>query len=247
MTKPGHTTPITDSSTDAPAIHSFKAALKAVGYLPDKIDDLQRAIHSFEQVILPRKKEREAEAEEVLRRFRGKYTVEILDKVFDLIDKGPIGPVNGDWFGCTLSRHNRNLLYRCPISELNILIDKLRETGDLGCLGEWRRAGKHNLGMRTGAATLLMYLHSPERYNVWLPKTHSGLLRLCSLGAKFPKKEMSPEECRIFYKAFNENAIAVREENGLAPQTMDWFLFAVDTIKANPNRGLRALIEGRTK
>lgn len=168
--------------------------------------------------------------------------------MFDLVDKGPIGPVIGPWFGQTLLRPNRNRLYRCPMAELNMLIDKLRETGDLGCLGEWSRASKHNRGMRTGAATLLMYLHSPECYNVWLPKTHSGLSRLCSLGAKFPKREMSPEEYRIFYKAFNENAIAVREENGFAPQTMDWLLFAVDEIRTNTgNRNLRALIEGRTK
>lgn len=53
--KPGHTTPMTDSSTDAPAILFFKAAR----YSPDEIDDLQRAIHSLEQVVLPaRKKER---------------------------------------------------------------------------------------------------------------------------------------------------------------------------------------------
>ena len=132
------------------------------------------------------------------------------------------------------------------MEELSSLIDKLRETGDLGCLGEWRRAG--NSGMKTGVATLFMYLHSPDRYNVWLPKTHSGLSRLRNLSAKFPEggKELSPEEYRVLYKAFNENAIGVREENGFAPQTVDWFLFAVDEVKTNPgNPGLRALIEGR--
>lgn len=236
----GGITPMTGSPTDAPAILSWEAAGLSLG----QIDDLKRAIQSFITFVLPGKKEREAEAEEILRLSKGKYTIKILNEVFDRVDKGPIGPVPGDWFGETLSKPNRNRLGDCPIEELRELIDKLRETGDLGCLGEWRRANKRNRGMKTGAATLLMYLHSPECYNVWLPKTHSGLSWLCRLGAKIPKGEMSPEKYRTFYKEFNEKAIAVRETNGFDPQTMDWFLFAVDEIKTNRvDRGLRALIE----
>ncbi|MFQ5853543.1 MAG: hypothetical protein ACE5JU_23540, partial [Candidatus Binatia bacterium] len=81
-------------------------------------------------------------------------------------------------------------MYRCSIAELNALIDKLLETGDLGWLGRWRRAG--NRGIKAGTATLLMYLHSPEQYNIWLPKTHRGLANLSRLDAESPKKEMSP-------------------------------------------------------
>jgi hypothetical protein len=59
---------------------------------------------------------------------------------------------------------------------------------------------------------------------------------------------LSPEKYTIFYKRFNETAIAVREENGLVPQAMDWFLWAVDQIKENPGkRQLRKYIEGRAK
>lgn len=234
---------MTDSSTNAPAILSLEEA----GYSSREIAELKRAIRSFEEVVLPFKKKREAQAEAVLRQFKGQYTVEILDKVFDLVDKGRIGPITGAWFGKMLIS-NKKRLYRCPMLELNMVIDKLRETGDLGCLGEWRRASKVNRGMRTGAATLFMYLHSPERYNVWLTRTHSGLSRLCRLDGKSPEKIDSPDKYRKFYKEFNDNAIAVRKEKGLAPQTMDWFLFAVEEIKTNPdNRGLRALIEGRTE
>ena len=228
---------------------SIIASLKAGGYSDVEINDLQSDVRGFEQAVLPRKKEREAEAENILRESRGRYTREILEEVFDIVDKGPIGPVRGAWFGETLSPHNRTNLYALysqPTANLNALIDELCESGDLGYLGEWRRAG--NRGMRTGAATLFMYLYSPDRYNVWLPKTHGGLSRLRRLGDEFPKggSELSPDEYRVLYRAFNEHAIAVREENGFAPQIMDWFLFAVDEVKSNPaNPGLRALIEGR--
>jgi hypothetical protein len=235
---------LADSSTREPGGLSLEEA----GYSPGEIDDLQKAIHSFEQVVLPLKKEREAAAEKLLQRSKGRYTIEVLDRAFDLVDKGPIGPVVGAWFGQTLVKPNRDKLYRCSMTELTMLIDELRETGDLGSLAAWRRADKHNRGMKTGAATLLMYLHSPESYNIWLPKTHAGLSRLCRLGTPSPKDPMSPDECRSSYKTFNENAIAVREKNGFAPQTMDWFLFAVDEIRENPaNRNLRALIEGRVR
>ena len=196
----------------------------------------------FRDVILPRKTKREAEAKEVLRQFRGKYTVEILDKVFNLADKDP----NGPWFAQMLSAPNRNRLYRCPMEELNSLIDKLIETGDLGWLSQWRRTG--NRGMKAGAATLLMYLYSPDSYNIWLPITHSGLSKLERLDFAYPNKELSSEEYTVSYKSFNKIAIAVREEKGLDPQAMDWFLWAVDTIKERPgNRGIRECIEGRVK
>jgi hypothetical protein len=35
---------------------------------------------------------------------------------------------------------------------------------DLGWLWQWRRTG--NRGMNAGAATLLMYLYSPDSYNI---------------------------------------------------------------------------------
>lgn len=233
---------LTDSPAGLRTIHSLEAA----GYSGAEIDGLQTAIASFERSVLPRKREREAEAEEILSRSRGEYTAEILDKVFDLVDKGAVGPITGLWFGQLLVTPNRNRLYCCPRGELSTLINRLRETGDLGYLGQWRLAG--NRGMKAGIATLLMYLHSPDRYNVLLPKTYSGLSRLCNLSTKFTKGEISPEEYRDLYKVFNENVIAVREDNGLAPQAVDWFLFAVDEIKTNPgNPGLRALIEGRTE
>jgi len=236
--KPRHSSPITNSSIEARPIPSIKVR----GYSSSEIDDLRAAILCFYQVVLPRKTMREAEGREVLREFRGKYTVEILDKVFDLADKDPTGP----WFGQMLARSNRNHMYRCSIAELNALIDKLLETGDLGWLGRWRRAG--NRGIKAGTATLLMYLHSPEQYNIWLPKTHRGLANLSRLDAESPKKEMSPEEYTIFYKRFNETAIAVRKEYGVAAQAMDWLLWAIGEIKENPgNRYLRAYIEGRTK
>lgn len=218
---------------------------KAAGLSSGQINDLKKAIQSFEELVLPLKQKREADAEAILLRSSGNYTMEILNEVFDIVDKGPIGPVSGDWFGETLSQPNRNRLRDCPIRELNVLIDDLRQSGDLGKLGEWRRANKANRGMKTGMATLFMYLHSPERYNVWLPKTHSGLLWLCRLDAKFPKGKPSPEEYRTLYREFNEKAIDVREANGFEPQEMDWFLFTIDEFKTDSvDRGLRALIEG---
>ena len=125
------------------------------------------------------------------------------------------------------------------------MIDKLLETGDLGWLGRWQDAG--NRGMK-GGATVLMYLYSPDQYNIWLPKTHRGLSMFTRVDADSPQKKMSPQEYTIYYKRFNEAAIAVREEYGFVSQAMDWLLWAVGEIKENPgNRSLRSHIEGRTK
>ena len=230
--------------TDLPVGSRIDHSLEAAGYSSAEVDALQAAIASFERFVLPRKREREAQAEEILSRAGEEYTAKVLDQVFDLVDKGPIGPITGPWFGQLLITPNRNRLYRCSMGQLSGLISRLRETGDLGYLGQWRLAG--NRGMKIGIAALLMYLHSPDQYNVLLPKTYRGLSRLCNLSIRFPMGEISPEEYQGLYKALNENAIAAREQNGLSPQAVDWFLFAVDELKTNPgNPGLRALIEGR--
>ena len=222
---------------------SIQELLKLDGYSISQIRDLQDAKLCFEHVVLPRKIKREAKAAEVLREFKGKYTKDKLDEIFNLADNDPTGP----WFEPLLSRPNRNNLYRNPMIELNNLIDKLLENGDLGWLGQWRRTG--NRGMSAGIATLFMYLFAPHSYNIWLPKNHSGLSKLYQLDARRPKhKELSPEEYTIFYKRFNDKAVGVCKENGLVPQSIDWFLWAVNEIKENPNnRHLRAYIEGTTK
>lgn len=229
---------VTNSSLEMARIPSIDVA----GYTRSEIDDLRAAILCFYQVVLQCKTTREAEAGKILRQSRGRYNIGILDTVFNLADKDPTGP----WFGQMLARPNRNRLYRCPMSELIELIDKLLETGDLGWLVRCRRAGHR--GLRSGTATLLMYLHLPEQYNIWLPKTHRGLANLSRLDAEPPHKEMSPEDYSTSYERFNESAIAVRKKYGLVPQAMDWFLWAIGEIKQNPgNRHLRAYIEGRTK
>jgi hypothetical protein len=132
------------------------------------------------------------------------------------------------------------------MSELNVLINNLLESSDLAWLGRWRGTG--NRGMNKGMATLLMYIYSPESCNVWLNRTHDGLLRLGNFEAESPKKELSAENCSIYYQRFNNFAITVRKEYGFMPQAMDWFLWAVGTIKDNPgNKYLRPYIDGRAK
>jgi len=228
--------------TIAPTGSLAVPTIKPTEYTICQIDALNAAIQCFYQVVLPRKTRRECEAGELLRRFHGKYTTEILEKIFDLAEKDPQGP----WFGQMLARPNRNRLYNCHIFELNALIDNLLGTGDLAWLGRWRRAG--NRGMSKGIATLLMYLNSPEQHNVWLPKTHQGLAILSRLVVRYPQNEISPEEYGMFYKRFNEAAIAVRKENGLAPQAMDWFSWFVLEYKMNPSkRALQAYIKGEAK
>jgi len=236
--KPTHSVSNTNLSIEKLPIPKLS---KLPEYSSSEIGDLNDAISCFYQVVLPRKTIREAEAAEVLKEFRGKYNVEILDKIFDLVDKDPTGPL----FGQTFARPNRNRLYGCQMAGLNHMIDKLLETGDLGWLGRWQDAG--NRGMK-GGATVLMYLYSPDQYNIWLPKTHRGLSMFTRVDADSPQKKMSPQEYTIYYKRFNEAAIAVREEYGFVSQAMDWLLWAVGEIKENPgNRSLRSHIEGRTK
>jgi len=238
------TTPIIEntsninSPTEAPNI-SF---LKKFGYYDSEINDLQRATYTFYQVVLPRKILRETKAGDILHRLKGNYNEDILNNVFDMIDKDPTGP----WFGPTLSKPNRNNLFRNPMAELNVLINNLLESGDLAGLGRWRHAG--NRGMNKGMATLLMYIYSPESCNVWLNKTHEGLLRLGNFEAESPQKELSAENCSIYYQRFNKTAIAVRKEYGFTPQAMDWFLWAIGEIKENPsNKYFTAYRDSRTK
>jgi hypothetical protein len=166
-----------------------------------------------------------------------------LGKVFDLADKDTSDP---KWFGQMLNVPNRTLIFKSQVAELNRFIDTLFETGDLGNLGRWRRGG--NQGMKSGTATLLLYLHSPECFNIWTPKSHSGLLRLSEFEADIPKKELSSEQYSICYERFNTTALTLRKESGFVPQAMDWLFWAVEEIKTNPDkRSLRAYVEGRIK
>jgi hypothetical protein len=221
-------------------------SLCTAGLSAAQIVAFNKAVQQFEIVILPKKQKREAEAERILQQHRGTYTIDILEEVFDLIDKGPIGPVTGDWFGEMLSEPNRKMIRNCPIGQLRYLIDTLRKTGDLGYLSEWRRASTCNRGIKTGVATLFMYLRAPERYNIWLPKTHSGLSGLCRMSANFPKGVASSDTYRTLYNEFNEKAIALRQFKKVAPQTMDWYLFAIDEFRTDSvDGGLQALIDGR--
>ncbi len=209
------------------------------GFSKTEMDDLNNSIHTFNKVVLPRKIKRESEAQQLLHQSVGKYTSEIIDKVFDLVDIDP----SGLWFGSTLIKPNRTRLYNCQMDELNRLIEKLFETGDLGWLGEWRLKG--NRGMKTGIASILMYIYNPEHNNVWLPTLHKGLSKLVNLDTNFPSYELSSEEYSVSYKKFNETAITVRKANGFVPQGVDWFLWAVNEIKENPgNRYLQAYIDG---
>lgn len=57
--------------------------------------------------------------------------------------------------------------------------------------------------------------------------------------AKFPESEMSPDKCRTLHRESGEGAIAVREEIGLAPEVVDWFLFAVGE-RTGRSRGILA-------
>jgi len=66
---------------------------------------------------------------------------------------------------------------------------------------------------------------------------------------RLKKWDVSPFSCvPIFLWDVSPFLIAVRKENGLAPQAMDWFSWFVLEYKMNPSkRALQAYIKGEAK
>ncbi|MBE3115775.1 hypothetical protein IMZ68_01085 [Candidatus Bathyarchaeota archaeon] len=160
---------------------------------------------------------RERQGWQLLLKYRGSYTQDVLNNIFDTVDES-----GKHRFGPLLATPNRNnilesgptlftqwveeLLFSTKKVEvaLNICIEKLRI----------KRA-------RNGLATLLLYLSDPDSYNVWVPTTWKALADLGRI------TEYKYNDWGIDYLRFNEAAKSFRDKYELRPQEVDWFLFSV--------------------
>ena len=169
----------------------------------------------FQTIQLKPKIDRERRAWELLEKYRGAYTQEALNEIFDTVD---LNPNNIRWFGSLLAHPNRNLIFAQSTDELNGWIEKLLfsdlpvEKALDDCLGE----GKIK-GAGSGLATLLLYLKNPDEDVIWLPATESGLT---VLGRINPDKSSLPGQR---YLSFREEAVDFRKQHQIDGRELDWY------------------------
>ncbi len=132
-----------------------------------------------------------------------------------------------------LSVPNRNALFKSSVGDINAFLDTLLNSESLHCLGEWRRSG--NKGIRTGVSSLFLYLHSPERFCIWVRKTQNGLSKVCDVSFDDLSKEYGPREYEEKYELFNKHAVKFRQDCRINPHALDWFLWAIGEIVDNPH------------
>jgi hypothetical protein len=78
-------------------------------------------------------------------------------------------------------------------------------------------------GASKGLATLLLYLSSREKHNIWVNKTQEGLYVLGRIG------DLSGNHWGANYIHFNLGAIEFRDRFELQPQEIDWILTFIAT------------------
>lgn len=204
--------------------------------------ELTCAYNNFLGVVLDRKIDREVKARQFLLDSIGKMTTEEIDRFFTLVDNDPTGP----WFGPLLNRPNRNTIFSSPIEQLNELFNNLLSTRDMKWLGHWRNNGFR--GLSYGVASLLLYISEPDRYYVWVPKSHEALRILGYVSFPYPSSNVAPDMMSRLYSEFNAKATFFRDEFGIHERSVDWLLWAIREFINNPgNKGLRAFIDGTVK
>ena len=170
----------------------------------------------FRSAQLQHKIEREQLAWKLIQEYKGKYDVQILNRIFEIVDKTTR---NKRWFGPLLSELNTNNIFSHPMELMNKWINELLFSGHSPkqslniCINDIRIGGANK-----GLATLFLYLSSPLLYNIWLPSTEKGLELLGKI-SKFKGSNYGS-----YYIYFNDAAINVRNEYGLRPQEVDWAL-----------------------
>jgi hypothetical protein len=191
-------------------------------------DDLvQRIKIEFYQVFQSRdlqpKKAREKAAWNLLRTNRGNYTQQLLNQIFDTVDRDPYAP-NQRWFGQLLAKPNRNLIFCSTSASISGWIEHLLFSNDalekrLAVAEESRPKGASK-----GVATLLLYLQNTEEYNVWLPTTHRSLELLGRI------QGLEESNWSRNYPVFNAAAVSFRNRHKFEPQEVDWALWMIDLI-----------------
>jgi hypothetical protein len=180
------------------------------------IRESEDAYGDFRKNRLKNKINRESQVWDLLVANKGKYSKDLLNQLFDMVD---FYEPNKRWFGNLLATPNRNLIFESSIENINAWIEKLLFS-DLhikerlnACLTQIKIKGASK-----GLATLLLYLSNPENYNIWVNKTQDGLSILNRIG------QLAGKNWGENYVKFNEAALDFRTRYGFAPQEIDWLL-----------------------
>ena len=178
-----------------------------------------RASHSYKDFRdrrLGKKIKREQETWNRLQEHQNAYTQEILNAVFDKVD---FEEPNQRWFGVLLATPNRNRIFESPLDRINKWFSELLFSGqDAGKALNACMTTLKIKGASKGLATLLLYLSDPKKYNIWVDKTHDGLLVLGRV------EDLKGTSWDSNYLKFNLSAIQFRDAFGFVPQEIDWIL-----------------------
>jgi len=179
----------------------------------------------FKEHSLPRKCTREEKAWALLNENRGKYSLELLNKIFDTVD---YFDSNKRWFGHMLATPNRNWIFESSVDYINKWIEVLLANDESIGVRLNRCLKEMNIrGASKGLATLILYLSDPKIYNIWVNTTQQGLN---SLG-RIP--DLRGTDWGNNYTKFNDAAIKFRDTYGFLPQELDWiFTFFSNYLEA---------------
>ena len=182
------------------------------------VDEILRskAYSEFHKEQLQPKIQRERDAWRLLQEHRGRYSLEILNRIFDTVD---FFENNKRWFGAMLATPNRNWIFESELTLINQWLEELLFSGKEPeaaldtCLKKMKIKGASK-----GLATLLLYLSAPSKYNIWVNRTQEGLSILNRIG------DIKGGDWGENYLHFNQAANDFKSRYGLQPQEMDWIL-----------------------
>lgn len=201
--------------------------------------DLIKFIHEsargrrFWQERLKDKIEREKKVQDLLHTNNGKFNEDILNQIFDIVDKSET--YTGSWWGPLLNKPNRNRIFSNPIEKLNIWINYLMNGEEPESVRIEKCLEDPNFklnGAGKGLVTLFLYIKDPYSFNVIMNPTIDGLQRLGRFDGKKGKRKWGE-----YYNCYNIAAKEFRTQFDLEPQSIDWVLTNISShsIQRNEN------------
>lgn len=175
----------------------------------------------FKLKQLQLKVDREKQAWRLLQQNRTRLSKDVLNQVFDKVD---YYEPNKRWFGALLATPNRNLIFASDPRLINqwfttLLSQPIDPATALNtCLKKLKIKGASK-----GLATLILYLSSPNLYNIWVNATQEGLTILNRL------PDLRSGDWGENYIRFNKAAVDFREKYSFQPQEIDWILSFVSS------------------
>lgn len=178
---------------------------------------LDSAIYKdFKENHITYKKKREQEAWNLINSNKGKFTEDLLNRIFDIVD---LDKNNSRWFGPLLAKPNRNLIFESSIEKINKWINVI--LGSNNNLEKALNTCSSTLkikGASKGLASLILYLSDPDKYNIWVNKTQQGLFVLNRIS------NLKDKNWGTNYLIFNESANKFKNKYSLNSREIDWIL-----------------------